>query len=285
MPYLKRELMDLVLLPYSQEEFALQCKDWEWNAIFASINAQNFMLINAAHNFTDFIAGNASKPTTPLSALLRPSRNPSANYSDTLLKQLYDLMLRTPYEELPCPESVYFASRSTVTLLDELEQISPTRYLLDAHAAIEHIFNLITHRIAAPTNVSTYHRELTDLFQSFIKSCTQNAKELTFQESDLLNAAIKQHKSATRKTPRPAHFSDLQREMVRSIWLEAQHNPFLLGSCNKTRLSHETAFNHYKTRLRIVGINTEDDFRRCLESERNRQNYLYKMGKRDLRHF
>lgn len=267
------------LQSYSREEFAALCQNWQWEAIFRGIIAQNAMLYNETEHFADFIAGNAQRPQTPLSSLLRPASNPSANYSESLLRQLYDLMTKTSPEEVICPETGNIASRSTFTLLDALEQISPTRYLVDARAAIERIFILLLSKTRPTISMGAYHRELKELFETFIKSCAQNARELTFQEQELWHCSMKHLKIKPKKTPRPSLFNDIQRETVKRVWQEAQHNDFLLGNCSKTRLTHAMAFNHFKSELRVTGINTLEDFNRCLESERNRNNYRYNMGK------
>ena len=279
MPNSNRKPMDRVFQPYSREELALHCMDWQSESIFWGIIAQNTMLLSAAENFADFIAGNAPRPQTPLSALLRPERNPSANYSESLLRQLYALMIKSAREEISCSETLLIASRSTITLLDELEQISPTRYLVDARASIKQIFALILVQEPVQINLETYRRDLEELFSTFVKSCSLNARELTFLEEDLWHCSMKQGKTTSKKTPRSSHFSDLQRETAKKAWKAAQRNDFLLSSCSKSRLTHAMAFEYFKSELWVVGLNSLEAFNRCLESERNQHNYRYNMGK------
>lgn len=268
-----------VLVAYSHEELAARYENWQWESVLRQIHYQNLMLFKATEAFSDFIGGNAPMPTTPLSSLLRPARNAETNYSDLLLWQLLNLMLKTPYEEIPALGIACEASRSTTTLLDALDELNPTNYLFEARSAIERIFNLLNKKSDAPANAKSYCDELNELFPTFTRNCVQNAKELTYFEANMRQAARqKSFMQKTRKTPRAAHFNDTQRKMATSIWLEAQQNPALQSICNGTRVSHAAAFTYYQRPLKFADINTPEDFVRCLESERNRHNYRYKMG-------
>lgn len=266
--------------PYSREELALHFEGRACKTIFECMHSQNYFLLEEAFNFRDLLMGNAPVPETPFSVLLKPSRDPYLNYSGSILEKLEGIMTENAYDKMPCPKIVYFASRSTQTLLRELEQINPTKPLFKARAAIEQLFCIIAHVTKVPANEDAYHQEVTELLHAFKKGCAENAEELTVLESDVRHQHVKMlWQEMPRKTPRAAHFTAAQRATALEVWNHAQEQAAFLGLCNKARPSRQCAFLWGKQYLKAVGINTPEDFIRCLESERNRRNYNLKMGK------
>jgi len=265
------------LQPYTEEEFQLHDIDRDWKIHFETIHSQNMMLVRRAVRFLAYRNGTEETPPESLGALLAPGFDVSRNQMGGALALLRNLMLATDSAAVPCPTIVTFASRSFMTLIQQLKSILSSRHLLEMERTGRRVYRYLAGFDEPPADPVRHQEEIKELFASFEKSAHLYSGELCAFEAEFCHR--KQENTQAEKAPcavrrrRVQHFTDAQREYVLFVWKRAQDDGRVLKYCVRSRPTKAAAFLVYVRELKRIDICDVETFCKCLKSAVNRRNY------------
>ena len=287
--------------PYSQKELSAHLVDREVKSALEATHAHNLELIALVQGWLDFFDGKGSRPENKLWRLLMPGTN-AENPACLQLETITEHFARFGHGETPRMPIVVIASRSTVTLIELLDELHHTGHLDEALLHIKNFFALISYGGAGKMSQTAFAKRLRSEMAQFIANCTANAKELglalierirsgndwppkpasaadvkTAAESaaDRIVTAIetgttKVAKSVRKKPGRRRKYPDELVRDVCAIWDEAQKRPKVKAAGNK-RTCYEAGFDYARNRLRALGISTVAEFKSVIGANSDRK--------------
>lgn len=273
------------LQPYTEEEFRLHDIDRDWKIYFETIHSQNMMLIRRAVRFLAYRNGTEAQPPESLGALLAPGFDVSRNQMGGALALLRDLMLATDSAAAPCPAIVTFASRSFMTLIQQLKSILPSRHLLEMERTGRRVYRHLAGLDEPPVDPVRHQEEIKELFASFEKSAHLYSGELCAFEAEFRHR--KEEKAAAEEAPRAVRrtraqrFTDAQRNYAHFVWERAQDDGRVLKYCVRSRPTKAAAFLVYARELKRINICDVETFCKCLKSAVNKRDYRAGQSDRD----
>ena len=271
--------------PYSPKELTAHLADREVKSALEATHAHNLELIAQVQGWIDFLGGKGPRPENKLWRLLMPGTN-DENPACFRLETITEYFARFSHGDTPRMPIVVIASRSTVTLIELLDELNHTGHLDEALSHIKNFFSLISYGGAEKMPQSAFAKRIRGEMAQFIANCTANAKELGI-------ALIERIRSGADWPPRPASAADVQtaadsaaqkivqaietgaakvakavrkkpgkkpryapeiQEAAQSIWDRDKKNPVIRGSKNH-RIGHEDSFRHSKSDYITLGIN------------------------------
>lgn len=266
-------LRDTMFDVYSDKEVQKQLEADPWISLLRALFEQVWWLMRVTTDFKDFVQG--KKPVSErsfYSDLLFPNSEAGGNHLDVLLEKWRKLMLKVRKTPGFCLKFVNSVSRSFMTLINKMQSICPVGFLRSAQCAFMRLIKYLVSILDAPTNELEYERLITKLFEDLGENFKKGTIELSNFEAQF-RMKLEKNNAPFVRAKKTTHFGTKTLMKVTAIWNEAQNNPQVKCLCEKSRITHAAAFDFYQKWLALEDIYTLNDFKRCLESVRNRRNY------------
>ena len=123
--------------PYSPKELTAHLADREVKSALEATHAHNLELIAQVQGWIDFLGGKGPRPENKLWRLLMPGTN-EENPACLRLETITEHFARFGHGETPRMPIVVIASRSTVTLIELLDELHHTGHLDEHCAEVSH---------------------------------------------------------------------------------------------------------------------------------------------------
>ena len=188
--------------PYSPKELTAHLADREVKSALEATHAHNLELIALVQGWIDFFAGKGPRPENKIWRLLMPGAN-NENPACLRLETITEHFARFGHGETPRLPIVVIASRSTVTLIELLDELHHTGHLDEALSHIKNFFTLISYGGARKMSQSAFAKRIRGEMEQFITNCSANAKELGL-------ALIERVRSGSDWPPKPASAADVK---------------------------------------------------------------------------
>ena len=287
--------------PYSPKELTAHLADREVKSALEATHAHNLELIAQVQGWIDFFKGKGPRPENKLWRLLMPGTN-EENPACLRLETITEHFAQYGHGDTPRMPIVVITSRSTVTLIELLDELHHTGHIDEALSHIKNFFALISYGGVSRMSQSAFAKRIRGEMAQFIANCSANAKELgialierirsgndwppkpasaadvkTAAESaaDRIVTAIetgttKVAKSVRKKPGRRRKYPDELVRDVCAIWEEAQKRPKVKAAGNK-RTCYEAGFDYARNRLRALGISTVAEFKSVIGANSDRK--------------
>ena len=188
--------------PYSPKELKAQLADREVKSALEATHAHNLELIAQVQCWIDFFGGNGPRPEKKLWRLLMPGTN-EENPACLRLETITEYFARFDHGESPRMPIVVIASRSTVTLIELLDELHHTVHIDEALSHIRNFFALISYGGVRKMSQPAFAKRIRGEMAQFIANCTANAKELGI-------ALIERIRSDADWPPKPVSAADVK---------------------------------------------------------------------------
>ena len=130
--------------PYSPKELTAHLADREVKSALEAPHAHNLELIAQVQGWIDFFKGKGPRPENKLWRLLMPGTN-EENPACLRLETITEHFAQYGHGDTPRMPIVVITSRSTVTLIELLDELNHTGHLDEALSHIKNFFALITY--------------------------------------------------------------------------------------------------------------------------------------------
>ena len=191
-----------VNLPYSPKELSAHLADREVKSALEATHAHNLELIAQVQGWIDFFKGKGPRPENKLWRLLMPGTN-EENPACLRLETITEHFAQYGHGDTPRMPIVVITSRSTVTLIELLDELHHTGHIDEALSHIKNFFALITYGGARKMSQSAFAKRIRGEMAQFIANCSANAKELGI-------ALIERVRSGADWPPKPASAADVK---------------------------------------------------------------------------
>lgn len=270
--------------PYSPKELTAHLADREVKSALEATHAHNLELIAQVQGWIDFFNGKGPRPENKLWRLLMPGTN-EENPACLRLETITEHFAQYGHGNTPRMPIVVITSRSTVTLIELLDELHHTGHLDEALSHIKNFFALIAYGGVSKMPQSAFAKRIRGEMAQFIANCSANAKELGIaliervrsgddwppkpaSAADVKTAAdsaaekiahaiesgaAKVAKAVRRKPGKKPRFTVDVQEAAQSIWERDNRNPVLKARKNH-RLGYEDSFRHSKADYIALGI-------------------------------
>ena len=188
--------------PYSPKELTAHLADREVKSALEATHAHNLELIAQVQGWIDFFKGKGPRPENKLWRLLMPGTN-EENPACLRLETITEHFAQYGHGDTPRMPIVVITSRSTVTLIELLDELHHTGHLDEALSHIKNFFALITYGGAKKMSQSAFAKRIRGEMAQFIANCSANAKELGI-------ALIERIRSGDDWPPKPASAADVK---------------------------------------------------------------------------
>ena len=188
--------------PYSPKELTAHLADREVKSALEATHAHNLELIALVQGWIDFFSGQGPRPGNKIWRLLMPGTN-AENPACLRLETITEHFARFDHGGTPRMPIVVIASRSTVTLLELLDELHHTGHIDEALSHIKNFFALISYGGARKMPQPTFAKRIRGEMAQFIANCSANAKELGI-------ALIERIRSGADWPPKPASAADVK---------------------------------------------------------------------------
>ena len=188
--------------PYSPKELTAHLADREVKSALEATHAHNLELIAQVQGWIDFFGGKGPRPGNKIWRLLMPGTN-EENPACLRLETITEHFAQYGHGDTPRMPIVVITSRSTVTLIELLDELHHTGHLDEALSHIKNFFALITYGGARKMSQSAFAKRIRGEMAQFIANCSANAKELGI-------ALIERIRSGADWPPKPASAADVK---------------------------------------------------------------------------
>lgn len=287
--------------PYSPKELTAHLADREVKSALEATHAHNLELIAQVQGWIDFFGGKGPRPENKLWRLLMPGTN-EENPACLRLETITEHFAQYGHGDTPRMPIVVITSRSTVTLIELLDELHHTGHLDEALSHIKNFFALIAYGGVSKMPQSAFAKRIRGEMAQFIANCSANAKELGIaliervrsgadwppkpaSAADVKTAAdsaaekiahaiesgsAKVAKAVRRKPGKKPRFTVDVQEAAQSIWERDNRNPVLKARKNH-RLGYEDSFGHSKADYIALGIADADTLGKVLGAKSDRK--------------
>ena len=191
-----------VNLPYSPKELSAHLADREVKSALEATHAHNLELIAQVQRWIDFFGGKGPRPENKIWRLLMPGAN-EENPACLRLETITEYFAQYGHGDTPRMPIVVIASRSTVTLIELLDELHHTGHIDEALSHIKNFFALISYGGVRKMSQSAFAKRIRNEMAQFIANCSANAKELGI-------ALIERVRSGDDWPPKPASAADVK---------------------------------------------------------------------------
>ena len=286
--------------PYSPKELTAHLADREVKSALEATHAHNLELIAQVQGWIDFFKGKGPRPENKLWRLLMPGTN-EENPACLRFETITEHFAQYGHGDTPRMPIVVITSRSTVTLIELLDELNHTGHLDEALSHIKNFFALITYGGARKMSQTAFAKRIRGEMAQFIANCSANAKELGIaliervrsgddwppkpaSAADVKTAAdsaaekiahaietgsAKIAKTVRKKPGKKPRFSLEVQESAQSIWERDKKNPVIKGRKNH-KVGHEDSFSHSKSDYLALGIHDVETLDRVLGAKSDR---------------
>ena len=188
--------------PYSPQELTAHLVNREVKSALEATHAHNLELIAKVQGWIDFLGGKGPRPENKIWRLLMPGTN-EENPACLRLEAITEHFAQYGHGDTPRMPIVVIASRSTVTLLELLDELHHTGHIDEALSHIKNFFALVSYGGARKMPQSAFAKRIRGEMAQFIANCTANAKELGI-------ALIERVRSGADWPPKPASAADVK---------------------------------------------------------------------------
>lgn len=188
--------------PYSPKELTAHLADREVKSALEATHAHNLELVALVQGWIDFFGGKGPRPENKLWRLLMPGTN-EENPACLRLETITEHFARFGHGNTPRMPIVVIASRSTVTLIELLDELHHTGHIDEALSHIKNFFALISYGGPAKMAQPAFAKRIRSEMAQFIANCSANAKELGL-------ALIERIRSGADWPPKPASAADVK---------------------------------------------------------------------------
>lgn len=171
------ELYKEINLPYTQKEFALHSKLRTIKSWLEITHAHNYDLITLLVAWENYLGGIGPKPPRKLWVMLRPGNN-NDNAACARLHDIVDYFSQFEHGNLPRLPIVVYASRSSATLINMLDDFFYSRHITEIYHHIKEFFCLIAYEGKAKMTKAEFGAAMRREIDAFISECAQYAVEL-----------------------------------------------------------------------------------------------------------
>ena len=170
-------LFEEICKPYSKKEFDLHSESRLIKSWFEITHAHNYDLIDLLGSWTKYLDGNGPRPERKLWVMLRPGNN-NDNAACARLHDIVGYYSQFDHGKAPRLPIVVFASRSSATLIDRLDDFFYSRHITEAYHHIKEFFSLISYSGKPKMSREEFAASLRSEIDAFIGECAQYAVEL-----------------------------------------------------------------------------------------------------------
>lgn len=170
-------LFEEICKPYSRQEFDLHSESRLIKSWFEITHAHNYDLIDLLDSWADYLDGNGPKPERKLWVMLRPGNN-NDNAACARLHDIAGYYAQFDHGNVPRLPIVVYASRSSATLIDRLDDFFYSRHITEANHHIKEFFSLIAYLGEPKMSREEFAAAMRSEIDAFIGECAQYAVEL-----------------------------------------------------------------------------------------------------------
>lgn len=170
-------LFEEICKPYSKKEFDLHSESRLIKSWFEITHAHNYDLIDLLSAWTKYLDGAGPRPERKLWVMLRPGNN-NDNAACARLHDIVGYYSQFDHGNVPRLPIVVYASRSSATLIDRLDDFFYSRHITEAYHHIKEFFSLISYLGKPKMTREEFAASMRREIDAFISECAQYAVEL-----------------------------------------------------------------------------------------------------------
>lgn len=170
-------LFDELCKPYSKEEYARHSEGRLIKSWFEITHAHNYDLIRLLDAWISYLDGDGPKPERKLWVMLRPGNN-NDNAACARLHDITDYFSQYDHGKVPRLPIVVFTSRSSITLIDRLDDFFYSRHITEANHHLKEFFALIAYQGEPKMSRGEFAAAMRGEIDAFIGECAQYAVEI-----------------------------------------------------------------------------------------------------------